>query len=289
MISLKTINPQLKVMLSLGGWGGCETCSDVFAIKKNRKAFAKSVKEHLAYFKADGIDLDWEYPAVAGFAGHKFAAEDKDNFTELVKQLRKKLGNKMIISFAAGVSKKILETGIDWPKVMKTADWVNLMTYDMVGAGSTLTGHHTVLYSTTQQPVSTDYTVNYLTGLGVPADKLVIGGAFYGKIFMNVPDTANGLYQPATFQSTSAYKNMLSQYTSQSGYNYYWDDTAKAPFLYNPTEKRYITFDDKKSLQVKTQYAIDKKLSGIMFWQLGQDAYEDGLLDAISNTKQQVK
>jgi chitinase len=65
MISLKTINPQLKVMLSLGGWGGCETCSDVFAIKKNRKAFAKSVKEHLAYFKADGIDLDWEYPAVA--------------------------------------------------------------------------------------------------------------------------------------------------------------------------------------------------------------------------------
>lgn len=31
MVNLKTKNPQLKIMLSLGGWGGCEKCSDVFS------------------------------------------------------------------------------------------------------------------------------------------------------------------------------------------------------------------------------------------------------------------
>ena len=59
MVSLKKRNPNLKVMLSLGGWGGCKTCSDVFAGKKGRKAFAKSTKDLNDYFGTDGIDLDW--------------------------------------------------------------------------------------------------------------------------------------------------------------------------------------------------------------------------------------
>lgn len=285
MAAMKNINLDLKVLLSLGGWGGCETCSEVFAVKKNRKKFSRSVKEVSRYFKSDGIDLDWEYPAVAGFPGHKFTPEDRDNFTALIKRLRKTLGKKYEISFAAGVSKKILETGIDWKKVMKMVNRVNLMTYDLAGAGSTKTGHHTLLYSTAQQPVSTDYAVNYLIGLGVPANKLVIGAAFYGKVWDNVANAANGLYQPARFKSTLNYRDMVSQFTSANGYNSFWDDTAKAPFLYNSTQKLYVTYDDKRSVQLKTQYAIDKNLNGIMFWQLAGDNYKDGLLDTIDQVK----
>ena len=102
IVGLKTRNSHLKVMLSLGGWGGCETCSDVFSTKKGRKEFANSVKEINDYFGTDGLDLDWEYPAISGFPGHKFKPEDKKNFTALVKQLRKKLGKKNELSFAAG-------------------------------------------------------------------------------------------------------------------------------------------------------------------------------------------
>src|SRR5688572_29947256 len=59
MVEWKSRNPQLKVMLSLGGWGGCQTCSDVFNTSTGREEFAHSVKELSAYFKTDGIDLDW--------------------------------------------------------------------------------------------------------------------------------------------------------------------------------------------------------------------------------------
>ena len=60
MVELKNKNPTLKIMLSLGGWGGCKTCSDVFNSDKGRKEFATSVKKLSDYFKTDGIDLDWE-------------------------------------------------------------------------------------------------------------------------------------------------------------------------------------------------------------------------------------
>ncbi len=289
MVGLKNINPSLKVVLSLGGWGGCETCSDVFASRKNSKQFAKGFKELTDYFHSDGIDLDWEYPAVSGFPGHKYAPEDKQHFTRLVKFLRRKLGKNAELSFAAGVSKRVMETGMEWKKVMKKADRVNLMSYDLAGQGTPNSAHHTLLYSTPQQTVSTDYAVQYLLNLGIPSNKIVVGAAFYGKVWENVPDTADGLYQPGKFKNTAQYKRLVNEFTPANGFNYYWDDVAKAPYLYNRAQKLFVTYDDKRSVQTKTQYVIDKKLSGIMFWQLMGDTFKDGLLEAINAVSNPAK
>lgn len=84
LVGLKKKNPSLKVLLSLGGWGGCATCSDVFSTAKGRKDFAASVLQLNQFFKTDGIDIDWEYPVVEGFPGHKFSPADKQNFTDLI-------------------------------------------------------------------------------------------------------------------------------------------------------------------------------------------------------------
>ena len=54
MVELKSKNPDMKVMLSLGGWGGCATCSDVFGTEEGRKEFAQSVKKVSEYFKITG-------------------------------------------------------------------------------------------------------------------------------------------------------------------------------------------------------------------------------------------
>src|SRR5690606_34229347 len=130
LVSLKKDHPTLKVLLSLGGWGGCEFCSPGFSTDSSREEFAESVKELNDYFKTDGIDLDWEYPGIPGHPGHAWKAEDKPNFTELVKSIRNSLGQKHEISFAAGGFPKFLEESVEWDKVMPLVNNVNLMSYD---------------------------------------------------------------------------------------------------------------------------------------------------------------
>ena len=285
LVALKKRNPSLKVLLSLGGWGGCETCSDVFSTDNGRQEFSRSVKGLLDYFKADGIDLDWEYPAISGFPGHRFVPEDKPNFTKLVMELRKAIGNKNEICFAAGGFTQFLEESIDWKKVMPIIDRVNLMTYDLINGFSTVTGHHTPLFSTPQQKESTDNAIHFLDSIGIPANKLVIGAAFYARIFENVDSANNGLYQPGKFKRGVPYKAFPKVLAPDSGFVYHWDPVAKAPWMYNAAQKLFVTYDDTTSMRLKTAYAADKKLNGIMFWQLGEDTYSNGLLDAIYNEK----
>ena len=281
LVSLKKRNPALKVILSLGGWGGCEKCSDVFSTDAGRQEFAKSVKNVNDYFKTDGIDLDWEYPAIEGFPAHAFKPEDKHNFTLLVEALRKQLGPKQEISFAAGGFTKYLAESIEWDKVTPLTDKINLMTYDLINGNSTVTGHHTPLYSTKEQLESTDHAVKYLDSIGVPKNKMIIGAAFYGRVFDVDKDSLNGLNQTGKFNRGISYNKLDIDSLEKEGFASFWDDTAKAPYLYSSAKKQFITFDDKKSIMLKTQYVVSHHLGGIMFWQLGEDKPVNGLLDAI--------
>lgn len=285
LVGLKQRNPNLKVLLSLGGWGGCETCSDIFSIKGNRRVFSQSVKQLSQYFGTDGIDLDWEYPAIAGYPGHPYQPEDKQNFTKLVKELRKTLGKQYQISFAAGGFTKYINEAVEWKKLARKVDYINLMTYDLVHGFSTTTGHHTPLYSTDQQMESTDNAIQKLRQLKVPARKLVIGAAFYGRMWEAVPDTNKGLYQEGRFKTGIAFRNVADQLSTDSGFVYYWDEVAKAPYMYNAAQHLFVTYDDKRSMGLKTKYALEKGLGGIMFWQLTSDSYADGLLDTIDSTR----
>jgi chitinase len=285
LVSLKQRNPGLKVLLSLGGWGGCATCSDIFASRANRKAFSQSVKELSLYFGTDGVDLDWEYPTIPGYPGHKNQPGDKKNFTKLVKQLRKTLGPQYEISFAAGGFNQYIDEAVEWKKVVKKVDYINLMTYDLVSGFSTTTGHHTPLFSNAQQIESTDNAVQRLMQLKVPVNKIVIGAAFYGRMWEAVPDTNSGLYQQGKFKASVSFNNFASQLSEDSGFVYHWDEVALAPYLYNSAQHLFVTYDDKRSMDLKTRYALDKGLGGIMFWQLAGDAYTDGLLDVIDKAK----
>jgi len=266
LVELKKKNPQLKVMLSLGGWGGCGPCSDVFSSVKGREEFAASTLALNKYFKTDGIDLDWEYPTIEGFPNHAFKKEDKENFSELIKALRSALANNYEISFAAGGFKRYMEESVDWNTIMPLVDRVNLMSYDLVNGYSTITGHHTPLYSDKPQSESTDYAVKYLISHGVANNKIVIGGAFYARIWENVPAVNNGLYQSGKFKTGVDYKNFSKELSKENGFQYFWDEKAQAPYFYSKEKKLFATGDDKKSIRLKTKYVKDQKLQGIMFW-----------------------
>lgn len=285
LVALKKRNPHLKVLLSLGGWGGCETCSDVFSAKAAIRQFSESVLALNKSFQTDGIDLDWEYPAIAGYPGHAFKPEDRQNFTALVKDLRATLGSNYEISFAAGGFQTFLDESIEWVEVMKTIDRVNVMSYDLVHGYSTVTGHHTPLFPTSEQKESAHNAIQYLKRIGIPTNKIVIGAAFYARVWEGVAPENNGLYQPGKFKMGINFKDFATKLSESNGYTHYWDDTAQAPYAYNAKEKLFATFDNKRSIARKTRYVIDEGLNGIMFWELSHDIFKGGLVDTIYQFK----
>jgi len=278
LVSLKKTNPNLKIQVALGGWGGCASCSGVFAKEKGRLQFAESVKKMLEKHHLDGIDLDWEYPAIEGMPGHQYIPEDKINFTALVQTLRSTLGEEYEISFAAGGFTDFFEQSIEWAKVMPLVNRVNLMSYDLVNGNSVKTGHHTPLYSTEEQEVSTDFGVSSLIEKGVPRNKIVIGAAFYARVWAGVENTNNGLYQPGKFLDSYSYKDFEDKLDD---FTFYTDPISKAPYAFSESQGLFATFDDSSSVALKTRYAIEQKLGGIMFWELTSDAKSNSLLDAI--------
>ena len=128
--------------------------------------------------------------------------------------------------------------------------------------------------------------INMLIKNGVPENKLIIGGAFYGRFFKINEGNKVDLYQPCKFSHGFSFKNINDSLSKEKGFEIKWDSIAQAPYAINEKRRLQATYDDKKSIRLKTQYAKTKHLGGIMFWQLLDDNYKDGLLYEINHSKE---
>ena len=310
LVDQKERNPDLKVMIACGGWGA-GGFSDMASTAENREHFIDSAIEFIKRHKLDGIDIDWEYPGMTG-GGNKFRVEDKENFTLFMKELREALNatrEGMLLTFAAAGWERYYNN-VETLEVMKYADFINIMTYDLAGGGSRYTAHHTNLGAVSLQDIvgtpyhgfieemseqfaergytytarGADAITKFVLEIGVDPSQIVIGGAFYGRAWKGVPPDNNGLYQPNRGVHTGwmAYQTIRPEYENKNGFTRYWDEVAKAPYLYNPSDSVFISYDDTMSVRLKTEYCLNNSLGGIMFWQLGNDTKEEnGLLDAM--------
>ncbi|WP_211746636.1 glycoside hydrolase family 18 protein [Paenibacillus sp. Marseille-Q4541] len=273
VLRLKAINPDLRILISVGGWsaGGF---SEAAASEQSRIQIAESCEELLSKYPFDGIDLDWEYPCYSE-AGITSSPADKTNFTLLLKTIRQRLdqygeqtGRYYLLTIAAGADQYYVD-GTEMNLVHPYLDYVQLMTYDMRGGFQTLTGHHTNLYTSTGDlfRISVDASVQIFMNAGVPAHKLVIGAAFYSRMWKNVPSTNSGYLQmsPSSGGYGPNYGKLVQEYIGGGTFTRYWDDEAKAPFLFDGST--FITYDDPESLSYKSTYVREKNLAGIMFWE----------------------
>ena len=272
------------IFISLGGWRGDDSGYDLVyeKIADNplaKQEFINNIMELVEKYHLDGVDLDWEYPAISGFPNHTFKSQDKDNFTFLIQELRNVMNPNDILSFAAGGFPKYLEQSIDWQKVMPLVDHVNIMSYDLYS--SLKTGHHTPLYSNNSESYSADSSVKYLLSIGVPSNQIVIGAGFYGRIWENVPNINNGLFQSGNFKTTISHRYIDNL---DDGYEFYWDETANATYGYNKGSGNFISIDNAKSVLKKTEYVLDNDLKGIMFWELVNDDPKNSLLKIMVDT-----
>lgn len=218
-----------------------------------------------------------------------------------------RLGKNYELSVALPMSQEKLEVGIDIPAMFQVIDFANVMTYDARGAFDTVSGHHSPLYGNPADPMyekgySVDQSVQYLLEKGAPSEKIVIGAAFYSRGWENIENKElvsglPGLFSVAgvgmnnadTSSSVGAlndialsvgeggyaggvwaYRNFDNLKASYPNLVEYWDDVAKAPYLYNGSA--FFTYDNPQSLAEKANYVLEHNLGGIISWQAGNDA-----------------
>ena len=109
IVGLKRQNPSLKVMLSIGGWGSGRF-SEMAASEKNRSSFVADCVRAVRDFGLDGIDIDWEYPTQSS-AGISSSPDDTENFTLLMRDLRRQLGKKKLLTAATVCDAKYIDFG----------------------------------------------------------------------------------------------------------------------------------------------------------------------------------
>ncbi|NEW06281.1 glycoside hydrolase family 18 protein [Paenibacillus sp. SYP-B3998] len=275
--AIKSYNPKLNILLSIGGWGAggfSEAASSI----EGRQTFAKTSVNLLKKYELDGLDIDWEYPSYAA-AGIQASPKDRITFTLLLKELREQLdqqgqadNRRYLLTIAAGADQYYID-GTEMDKVQDYLDLIQLMTYDMRGGFQTLTGHHTNLYTPSGDlfRISVQASVQLFMEAGVPAEKIVIGAAFYSRQWQGVPNINHGLHQmTSSFGGYGAtYSQLTANFIDKNGFQRYWDDEAKAPYLYDGST--FISYDDPDSLRAKCTYIRETGIAGIMFWEYGQD------------------
>lgn len=291
---LKEKNPNLKTVISIGGWTWSNRFSDVAATAATREVFANSAVDFIRKYKMDGVDLDWEYPVSGGLAGNSYRPEDKQNYVLLLQKIREKLntagaadGKTYLLTIASGASPAYVQNN-NLSGIAAVVDWINIMTYDFNGSWNTTTGHNAPLYydpaaasSGLTEPANynIDKAVSNYLGAGVPANKLVLGMPFYGRGWGGAPAAGNGQYQvSAGISSTGTWEkgnydfsDLEANYINKNGYTRYWNNTSKVPYLYNPSNQTFISYDDAESIGYKTAYLKSKGLAGAMFWETSGD------------------
>lgn len=283
---LRVKHPHLKILVSVGGWSWSDHFSDAALTPESRERFAQSAVDFLVRYKLDGIDLDWEYPGQRG-EDNVFRPEDKQNFTLLLKAVREKLdaqskldgrtgAYKYLLTIASGANQRYLDH-TNMAEAHQYLDFVNIMTYDYFTGGSNIAGHHTNLFhSETEIPhQSSVQAVEEHLAAGIPAEKLVLGVAFYGRGW-KLSDTTRTLYGTPREPGFSMPYRRINVLTDSLGFTRMWDDAAKSPYLWQGDSLAVFSYDDPESLKHKCDYLKSKGLAGIMFWEYSHD--KDGQL-----------
>ncbi len=303
----KNLYPNVKIIISVGGWTRGQNFHAMAASTSSRAVFIQSVIDFLKKYPfIDGIDLDWEYPGVNRAAdpndqydrGCPGGPEDKQNFTSLLREIRQAYNNNglsgklLTIAAPSGYDKLALQEPNVYAQYL---DWLNVMTYDMHGAWETTTNHQSPLYANPNDPSGTspvDIKNKYNTDsamktlqqvYNIPAEKLYVGSPFYSRGWKGVTGGVNGMYGTATGAATGTWDNAQSpggQYPyftlktmeNQGGYVKYRDDTyTKTPWLYNASQGILLSYEDATSLGARCDYINSNGYGGLIIWEISGD------------------
>lgn len=279
LTALRKRNPELKVVLSLGGWDDSAGFSDAAASAGSRRAFARSCGDLLAEHDLDGVDLDWEYPVSGGAPGVAHRPQDRENFTLLLRELRDTLdrqgrrdGRRYVLTIAGAVSGGYLNS-IEPGAAAELVDHIFLMAYDLHGPWDACANFNAPLYTPSDGPsrykASVDDGVSAWLARGVPAEKLVLGMPLYGYIYQGVSSRNGGLYSRFDSARSVSWDTVRGEYLNRSAYRQLRHQEAGVPYLCG--NRSFLSYDDPESIAAKAELARRRGLGGVGFWELSQD------------------
>ncbi|KAJ9049820.1 hypothetical protein DSO57_1020614 [Entomophthora muscae] len=309
---VRKANPNIRVLISIGGWSFSQYFSVVASTHENRETFSKSVADFVEKYKFDGVDIDWEFPVVEGHEHNIRSPDDGKNFSLLVESLKKALGPKRtqynesylltLATSAAPNSYNHLEIG----KLARFVDWFNIMAYDFTGPWSDVCHHHCNLLTDTKNPnhLSADKAIYDYISSGARNDQIVLGVPFYGRGFSNVhcgtkessrphknvglgnsfKGLPSGKSEKGVFQFHELFQNHLTSIGETQGsstlWHRIWNDELKSVNLWNSKTKEFISYEDNQSIAWKCYHVKSNGLGGIMIWELYGD-HDGHLLDSV--------
>lgn len=255
IVALKDASPDIKVLLSVGGWGSGRF-SEMAASDKYRAAFAAECARVVDEIGLDGIDIDWEYPTSSA-ADISSSPEDTDNFTLLMKEIRSAIGPGKLLTAATVCSAQY----IDFPSILPFVDFINIMSYDMGWAPF----HNAPLRHADPEgnisPIVAGWTVDKAVSAhleaGIPKEKLVMGMPLYGRAAPNSP-----------YSGFSDYRDIRGPV---EGHTEIWDEIARVPYYADETGRLVLGFDNIRSISEKCDYILENGLRGGMYWDYAGD------------------
>jgi chitinase len=313
--ALKQQYPQLKVLISLGGWTWSKYFSDAALTKQSRERFVSSCID--LFIKGDipdpgwggmggpgaaagifdGIDVDWEWPGSEGNAGNIIRAQDKQNYKLLLAEFRKQLhaygkqtGREYLLTAFLPASAAKIDAGFEVPDIFGFLSFGSVQGYDFHGTWESTTNHQSNLYTSPSDPSSPRYSddavVNEYLQRGAPPKKIVLGVPFYSRGWTGVAAANDGLYQPAAGAAAGTWEPGVDDYKVvkdrlTNGFARHEDSAAGAAWLFDGTT--FWTFDDPAIMAAKAAYAQQNRLGGIMFWELSGDTPDGELIAAIAD------
>ena len=301
----KTRNPNVKVILSIGGWSYTRPFLLMSGNPQARTTFVNSVRNFLSAEGLrdlfDGIDIDFEFPGGGGLDGdldsHPVRQRDGADFVALLADLRAMLDKlpttqkRYELTTAIGTGPEKLAK-VDFKKVAQIVDQINLMSYDFHGSWSEV-GHNTNarLPQGDQSGLAVRDIVSTLVDRqGVAPAKLSVGAAFYGRAFQtkwsNSPLSAvgqNGTV-PAGVKTVEdgilSYFDLWKKYvgpngTGINGFVATYDDRYGASIVSNAAQGIWLSYESPRSIADKGKILADYKLGGMFAWEIDDD---NGLL-----------
>lgn len=246
IIALKEVNPDLKVLLCIGGT--CESgLSEMAADSLKRESLAQDCARIVDQYGIDGIDFDWEFPGAVGGTPDDYA-----NFLEVLKAVRRNLPEGKLLTLAAGGDLAGMDVD-NVPAFLEQLDYVNVMAYDLSGTPDT---HHTALY---RSPVtgwrSVDEVVEDYVAHGVPFEKMMLGLGFYGR-----GDGTHYTQWTNTMQARP-YGDLVEL----------WDSIGCVPYIADPNGVLTVGYENPRSIAIKCDYIKDKGFRGAMIWRTELD------------------